>query len=148
IKIKVNDENALDAVSHVGQFCEQPLIIDANEAFKDVERCIYFLERIKKRHIEFIEQPMAASMVDESIYLKKYSPFTLFADESITNEADFSQLRRMFDGVNMKLMKAGGYLNGIKLLKEAKKAGMKTMIGCMVETTLGISSAMHLCSLA
>ena len=40
------------------------------------------------------------------------------------------------------------YMNGIRLLKEAKKAGMKTMIGCMVETTLGISSALHLCSLA
>jgi L-Ala-D/L-Glu epimerase len=148
IKIKVNEENALDAVTNLSQFCEQPLIIDANEAFKDVERCIYFLERIKKRHIEFIEQPLPSSMVDESLYLKKYSPFTLFADESITNEADFSLLRKMFDGINMKLMKAGGYLNGIRLLKEAKKAGMKTMIGCMVETTLGISSAMHLCSLA
>jgi L-alanine-DL-glutamate epimerase-like enolase superfamily enzyme len=148
IKVKVNDENALDAVSNLSQFCEQPLIIDANEAFKDVERCIYFLERIKKRHIEFIEQPMPSSMTEESIYLKKYSPFTLFADESITNDADFSLLRKMFDGVNMKLMKAGGYANGIRLLKEAKKAGMKTMIGCMVETTLGISSAMHLCSLA
>src|SRR5438552_5603192 len=87
-------------------------------------------------------------MVDESLYLKKYSPFTLFADESITTEADFSLLRKMFDGINMKLMKAGGYLNGIRLLKEAKKAGMKTMIGCMVETTLGISSGMNLCSLA
>jgi L-alanine-DL-glutamate epimerase-like enolase superfamily enzyme len=148
IKIKVNDENALDAVSHLSQFCEQPLIIDANEAFKDVEQCIYFLERIKKRHIKFIEQPLPSSMIEESLYLKKYSPFTLFADESITNEADFSLLRKLFDGINMKLMKAGGYMNGIRLLKEAKKAGMKTMIGCMVETTLGISSALHLCSLA
>jgi L-Ala-D/L-Glu epimerase len=148
IKIKVNDENAVDAVTHLSQFCEQPLIVDANEAFKDVEQCIYFLERIKKRHIEFIEQPLSSAMVDESIYLKKHSPFTLFADESITNEADFSFLGQMFDGINMKLMKAGGYLNGIRLLREAKQAGLKTMIGCMVETTLGISSAMHLCSLA
>jgi L-alanine-DL-glutamate epimerase-like enolase superfamily enzyme len=148
IKIKVNNENALDVVSHLSQICEQPLIIDANEAFQDVEQCIYFLERIKKRHIEFIEQPLSSSMVDESIYLKRYSPFTLFADESITSEADFTLLRKMFDGINMKLMKAGGYLNGINLLREARKAGMKTMIGCMVETTLAISSAMNLCSLA
>jgi L-Ala-D/L-Glu epimerase len=147
IKIKVNDENALDAVTHLSQFCEQPLIVDANEAFKDVERCIYFFERIKKRHIEFIEQPLPSSMTEESVYLKKYSPFALFADESITNEADFSQLRQMFDGINVKLMKAAGYFNGIRLLKEAKKAGMKTMVGCMVETTLGIFSAMNLCSL-
>ncbi|MFN5885479.1 MAG: dipeptide epimerase, partial [Bacteroidota bacterium] len=47
---------------------------------------------------------------------------------------------------NMKLMKAGGYLNGLYLLKEARRHGMKTMVGCMVETSLGISSAMQLCN--
>ena len=58
------------------------------------------------------------------------------------------ELRLMFDGINVKLMKAGGYLNALRLLKEAKAAGMKTMIGCMVETTLAISSGLNLCSLA
>jgi L-alanine-DL-glutamate epimerase-like enolase superfamily enzyme len=91
---------------------------------------------------------MPSSLTEESVYLKKYAPFPLFADESITAEADFSVLKKMFDGVNVKLMKAGGYLNGIRLLREAKKQNMQTMIGCMVETTLGISSAMNLCSLA
>ena len=82
------------------------------------------------------------------MYLKKYSPFVLFGDESITDEADFMLLPKMFDGINVKLMKAGGYLNAVRLLKEAKKAGMKTMIGCMVETTLAISSGLNLCALA
>ena len=48
----------------------------------------------------------------------------------------------------MKLMKAGGYLNGIRILREARTHKLKTMIGCMVETTLGISSALNLSSLA
>jgi L-Ala-D/L-Glu epimerase len=148
IKIKVNQENALEAVSHVSQLCKQPLIVDANEAFADVSQCINLLEKIKKKNIEFIEQPLSSTMIEESVYLKKHSPLPLFADESITNEANFSLLKEMFDGVNIKLMKAGGYLNGRRLLKEAKKSGLKTMIGCMVETTLAISSAMHLCSLA
>jgi L-alanine-DL-glutamate epimerase-like enolase superfamily enzyme len=148
IKIKVNEEEGQEAVNHLSSFCEQPLIVDANEAFKDVEQCIFFLEKIKKKNIELIEQPMPSSMPDEMLYLKKYSPFKLFADESITSNADFSLLKKMFDGVNIKLMKAGGYLNGVDLLKEAKANGMQTMIGCMVETTLGISSGMNLCSLA
>jgi L-alanine-DL-glutamate epimerase-like enolase superfamily enzyme len=87
-------------------------------------------------------------MINESIYLKKHFPFTLFADESVTDKADFSQLKLMFDGINVKLMKAGGYFNALQLLKGAKANKLKTMIGCMVETTLGISSGMHLCSLA
>src|SRR5207237_992157 len=72
----------------------------------------------------------------------------LFADESITNDADFSLLKEMFNGVNIKLMKAGSYYNSIRLLKEAKANNLQTMIGCMVETTLGITSAMNLCSVA
>ncbi len=148
IKIKINAESGSEAIDYISRFCSQPLIIDANEAYNDVEACIYFFEKIKKKNIEFIEQPMPASMIEESVYLKKYSPFKLFADESITNEADFSVLKKMFDGINIKLMKAGGYYNSIRLLREAKKNNMQTMIGCMVETTLGISSAMNLSSLA
>jgi L-alanine-DL-glutamate epimerase-like enolase superfamily enzyme len=148
IKIKVNADEMYDAVSYLSTFCSQPLIVDANEAFTDVDHCIRTLEKIKKKKIEFIEQPMPAAMVNESVYLKKYSPFTLFGDESITDEADFSLLPKMFDGINVKLMKAGGYLNAVRILKEAKKAGMKTMIGCMVETTLAISSGLNLCALS
>jgi len=148
IKIKVNADEMLDAVSYLSTFSNQQVIIDANEAFTDVEHCIRTLEKIKKNKIEFIEQPMPDYMKEESIYLKKYSPFLLFGDESITDEADFTLLQRMFDGVNVKLMKAGGYLNALRLLKEAKKAQMKTMIGCMVETTLAISSGLNLCALA
>lgn len=148
IKIKVNAEEMTDAVNYLSTFCGQPLIVDANEAFRDVEQCIRTLEKIKKAKIEFIEQPMPSAMMEESAYLKKYSPFVLFADESVTDEADFGELKRMFDGINVKLMKAGGYLNAAKLLKEARKNNMKTMIGCMVETTLAISSGLHLCALA
>ena len=147
IKIKIDAESGTDAIDFVTRFCSQPLMVDANEAFADVDACICFLEKIKKNKIEFIEQPMPSAMIDESIYLKKYSPFRLFGDESIITEADFSLLKKMFDGVNIKLMKAGGYFNGIHLLKEARKQKMQTMIGCMVETSLGISSAMNLCSL-
>ncbi len=148
IKIKIDAESGFDAIEYLSRFCSQSIIADANEAFRDVEDCIYFFEKIKKRNIELMEQPMPSSMQEESVYLKKYSPFKLFGDESITSEADFSLLRKMFDGVNIKMMKAGGYLNAIRLLQQAKEQNMQTMIGCMVETTLGISSAMNLCALA
>ncbi len=148
IKIKVNAEEMTDAVKYLSSFCGQSLIVDANEAFLDVEQCIHTIEKIRKAKIEFMEQPMPSTMVEESMYLKKHSPFTLFADESVTDEADFSLLKRMFDGINVKLMKAGGYMNAMRQLNEAKANNMKTMIGCMVETTLAISSGLNLCSLA
>ena len=147
IKLKINSENAFESLKHLLTFCTNPVMIDANESFTDVEECIHWLEKIRKLPLVLVEQPMPASMTEESEYMKKYCSFPLFGDESMTDHADFSKLKKSFDGVNMKLMKSGGYLNGIRLLQEARKSGLKTMIGCMVETTLGISSAMNLCSL-
>ena len=148
LKIKVNAEEMSECIRHLSSFTGQPLLIDANEAFTDVDVCIHSLEKIRKNNIELVEQPMPAGMDEESVYLKKYSPFPLFADESVRDAADFTTLKKMFDGANIKLMTAGGYRNAIRLLNEARECGMKTMIGCMVETTLGISSGLNLCSLA
>jgi L-alanine-DL-glutamate epimerase-like enolase superfamily enzyme len=148
IKLKVNNEIAFESLKYLLTFCSSPVMVDANESFNDVDPCIYWLEKIRTYPIVFVEQPLPSNMYEESVYLKKYSPLPLFADESMTDHADFDKLKKAFDGVNMKLMKAGGFMNGIRLLKEARSAGMKTMIGCMVETSLGISSAMKLCSLA
>lgn len=148
VKLKVNTELAEDLVRQLCGFSNQRVLLDANEAFTDVEECIRFLERIRKLPLELVEQPLPSSMEDEARYLKNYCPFPLFADEAITHDTDVARLKDSYDGVNMKLMKAGGYETGLHILRAAKKLGMQTMIGCMVETSLGISSAMHLCGLA
>ncbi len=146
IKIKVNREKGFDTIKEVSKYIPQPLMVDANEDWKNVEDLIRFMEQVKKINIRFIEQPLPSSHNEEYMYLKKYSLFELMADESIIATADFGLLKKQFDGVNMKLMKAGGYLNGLSILNAARKNGMKIMIGCMIETSLGISSAMHLCN--
>lgn len=144
LKIKVNQENALDMVNEVAKNTNQKLRVDGNEGWTDVNELISFLEKIKNLNIEFIEQPMPSKFVEEYKLLKKNCPFDLIADESIEDQADFELLKTQFHGVNMKLMKAGGYINGIKILNNAKKHNMKTMIGCMIETSLGIYSAYNL----
>ncbi|HRH64941.1 MAG TPA: dipeptide epimerase [Bacteroidia bacterium] len=148
VKLKINADEGYEMTRYLASFCVQKIMIDANEAFSDPEQCIYFLEKIKKLPIELVEQPLPSGKDEEGRYMKNYCPFPLFADESITHAAEFGSLKDAFDGVNIKLMKAGGYRNGISLLTQAKKQGMRTMIGCMVETTLGISSGMQLCALA
>ncbi|WP_026462734.1 dipeptide epimerase [Adhaeribacter aquaticus] len=145
IKVKVNEEEGLDLIKQVAGVCHRPLIIDANEAWTDPEKLLVFLEKLKQYNIAFVEQPMPASSTDEYVHLHKHSPYNLFADESVTNQIEVEVLKKQFHGVNMKLMKAGGYLNGLRILEQAKAAGLKTMVGCMVETSLGIWSAMQLC---
>ena len=146
LKIKVNAETAGELLYELNRISKQPLIIDGNETWKNPDEVLTFMQSLKPYNIAIIEQPMPSSMVDEYIYLKPKSPFTLVADESICADADFEKLKTQFHGVNMKLMKAGGYLNGLRILNEAVKHGMHTMVGCMVETSLGISSAFHLCA--
>ncbi len=144
LKIKIDQESGRDLIEEVSKFTQQPLRIDANEAWQDVDSLLVFMENFKKINIEFFEQPLPSILKEEYKYLKKHCPYELIADESVTNNFDPEEIAHQFHGINMKLMKAGGYLNGIKILQDSKKQGLKTMIGCMVETSLGIFSAINL----
>ncbi|RDC64834.1 dipeptide epimerase [Adhaeribacter pallidiroseus] len=146
LKVKVNQTDALALVQATAAVSTRPLIIDGNEAWNNPEEVLVFLHQLKGLPVVFIEQPLPAYKTDEYRYLKKHSPYPVFADESVTDQPDFSMLRDQFHGVNMKLMKAGGYLNGLRILQETQAQGLLPMIGCMVETSLGIWSAMQLCA--
>ncbi len=146
LKIKVNAETADELLHEVNRVTKQPLIIDGNEAWKDPDAVLAFMETLRPCNVALMEQPMPAGMEAEYKYLKPQSPYLLFGDESICDEMEVESIAQQFHGVNMKLMKAGGYLNGLRILNETVKHNLQTMIGCMVETTLGISSAIHLCA--
>ncbi|MBC7389561.1 MAG: dipeptide epimerase [Opitutaceae bacterium] len=148
IKIKVNSENLVPFVAETRRHLDNSLIIDANEAYTDPDSFLRDIELLDDPNLEFIEQPFPATSKEEYLYLKKVTRHLIFADESITNQADFELIKECFHGVNIKLMKAGGFLNGIQLLRDAKSHGLKTMVGCMVETGLGISGGYCLSSLA
>jgi L-alanine-DL-glutamate epimerase-like enolase superfamily enzyme len=123
-------------------------MIDANEAWTNVEALIAFIESIEKLPILFVEHPMPAALEAEYRHLKKHSKLPIMADESVLAEPNFDAIAQQFHGVNMKLMKAGSYQNGVRILQEARKRNMLCMVGCMVESTLGIKSAWDLCALA
>ena len=145
IKVKVNKDEGYDAIREISKLTNSQLMIDGNECWTDVEELIRFMEKLKPFPVLFMEQPMPVFEEEEYIHLKKHSPLPLMADESCTQHPDMDLLQKQFHGINMKLMKAGGYLQGIKILNEARARGLKTMIGCMVETRIGIASAMNVC---
>ena len=147
IKIKVNADNATEFVKEISKHTQAKLRVDGNEAWSDYDRYKKFEESIKDCNIQFIEQPFKSTMVDEYIRLKPDSLFEIMADESIEQTVDFDSLQKQFHSINVKLMKAGGYYKAIVLLTEARSRGLKTMLGCMIETSLGISCALHLSSL-
>ncbi len=146
LKLKVNASNAVEAFEAISKVAHQPIMVDGNETWQNPDEVIKFIHAIDNSKLQFIEQPMPASQVEAYQYLKPKASVEIIADESVTNNADMSVLKSQFHGINMKLMKAGGYLQGIEILNAARANGLKTMIGCMVETSIGISSAMHLCA--
>ena len=96
------------------------------------------------RGVVFIEQPMPKAQLDDTAWLRERSPLPLIADENCQRLADIAALRGVFDGINIKLMKCTGLREAHQMIVLARALGMKTMLGCMTETSCAISAAAQL----
>jgi L-Ala-D/L-Glu epimerase len=144
LKIKVGlktDEETLDAVRSV---TKKPLRVDANEGWTDREEAVRKINWLEKLGVEFIEQPMPAAMQDDIRWVRSKVHIPIIADEACLHPGDIPRLREAYDGVNIKLMKCGGMLEAFRMIQIAKSLGMKTMLGCMIESSIGVTAAAHL----
>lgn len=142
LKIKVDAETGSDMLAEIKKHTNQKLRVDANEGWKDLGQFMKFQDGLKGMNIELIEQPFPSSMILEYKELKKHTPYVLLADESIEDVGDFSSLSEQFHAVNIKLMKTGSLIKARDLLLKAKAHNMTSMMGCMIETSIGISYGM------
>jgi L-alanine-DL-glutamate epimerase-like enolase superfamily enzyme len=150
LKIKVgvpDDQLNLQAVREAAP--NKPIRVDANEGWKTKEQALERIEWLAKDgKVQFIEQPMpATTSVSDWVWLKQRSPLPIFGDESYHSAGDISKAAECFHGVNVKLVKTGGISGGLEALRAARKAGLKTMTGCMIESSVLISGAAHLAAL-
>ncbi len=141
------DKTNLQALRSVAP--SKPLRVDANEGWKTKEHALEMIEWLATdKFIQFVEQPMpAAAPVRDWAWLKQRSPLPIFGDESYHLATDAARCAECFHGVNIKLAKAGGVSSGLAALRAARAAGLKTMLGCMIETSVLISAAAHLAEL-
>jgi L-alanine-DL-glutamate epimerase-like enolase superfamily enzyme len=144
LKIKVggrNDEDIIDAVRSV---TDKPIRVDANEGWTDRETAVKKIEWMGSRGVEFVEQPMPAKMLEETAWLRQRVDIPLIADEAVINTSDIASLAQVYDGINIKLMKAGGIREALNMIRAARDVGLKIMIGCMIESSVAITAAAHL----
>ena len=125
-----------------------PLTVDANEAWTDPERAAAAIRWMEDRGVLLVEQPLPAGDLEGARALKKRVAMPLFADEAALVAADLDRIRGVFDGVNVKVQKAGGLRAARRMIARARALGMRVMIGCMLETSIGITAAAHLAPLA
>lgn len=150
LKIKVGvpgDRENMQAVRDIAP--AKTVRVDANEGWKTKEQALEMIEWLAQdKYVEYVEQPMpAATPTADWAWLKARSPLPVYADESYHTAADAPRCAECFHGVNIKLVKTGGISGGFEALSTARKLGLKTMIGCMIESSVLISAAAHLAEL-
>lgn len=136
LKVKMGTDYDKDIINAIRQHTDKPVLVDANEGWKSVEQAMDMITYLYHQNVFVIEQPMPASCISEMSELKKKSPIPLFADESITGKESLQELSRQFHGINIKLMKTGGISTSLKIIHNARKVGLKVMVGCMIESAI------------
>jgi L-Ala-D/L-Glu epimerase len=144
LKIKVGldkDESTLEAVRSA---TKKPLRLDANEGFKSKEEAVRKINWLESLGAEFIEQPMPAHLHEEARWIRSKVHIPVLADEAALRAEDIPKIADSYDGVVIKLDKTGGILGAMRMIQVAKAHRMKTMLGCMISSSVSITAAAHL----
>lgn len=142
-KIKLGTSRDVQIIRALREKSRAVFRVDANCAWSAKET-IENAKALKPLGVEFIEQPMAADLWEEMKEVYSHSVLPLMADESCLVPSDVAKCVGHFHGINIKLTKCGGLTPALEMIKEAKSLGLKVMVGCMTESTVGISAIAQL----
>ena len=132
-----------DIMSEIRRHTDKVIRIDANEGWEQ-ETALDLTKWLADQNVEFVEQPFPADQLDQTATLKKKSPLDIYADENSLDSADIPEIAHAFDGINIKLMKCGSLEEGKRMINLARFHELKIMLGCMVESSVGITAAAQL----
>ncbi|TWT59298.1 dipeptide epimerase [Allorhodopirellula solitaria] len=138
-KIKLGTPDDLAIVRELREHTSAAFRVDANCGWT-VEQTIRYAPQMAELGVEFIEQPLPAADRDGAAEVRHGSALPIIADESCVVEDDVQHCIGRFDGINIKLTKCGGMAPARRMIDHAKSAGMKVMMGCMTESSVGISA--------
>jgi L-Ala-D/L-Glu epimerase len=148
LKVKLGRENDEEIIRVVRSASDKPIRVDANEGWPDKETAIRKIEWLERHGVELVEQPLPRQLTDETRWLKERTRLPLIADEAVHSSRDIPAIAHAYSGINIKIMKAGGVIEALRMFRLAEKFGLDAMLGCMIETSVAITAAVHLQSLA
>jgi L-alanine-DL-glutamate epimerase-like enolase superfamily enzyme len=140
-KIKVGGKDDRKIIEGIRAVTDKPLRADANEGWKTKEEALEMINWMAGLGVELVEQPMPAAMLRDYEWLKERAKLPVFADESLMKASDIPRIAPYFHGLNIKLMKCGGIQEAVRMAAMARALGLRLMLGCMIESSLGISAA-------
>ena len=142
-KIKLGTDRDLEIVRELRKHTTATFRVDANCGWT-AEQTIAFSPQLKELGVEFIEQPLKADRWDELRRVREQSALPIIADESCIVESDVARCDGVFHGINIKLVKCGGLTPARRMIAEARRLGLSVMVGCMTESSVGISAIAQL----
>ncbi len=148
LKVKVGAPGDRELIDAVRSVTSKPLRVDANEGWRSREEAIGQLRWLEGAGVELVEQPLPAGRLDDVAWLRERTSIPLYADEDLREDPDLARIARAYDGINVKLMKCGGLRQARKIIGAAREHGLKVMVGCMIETSVGISAAAQIAPMA
>ncbi|MBP6795774.1 MAG: dipeptide epimerase [Saprospiraceae bacterium] len=138
-KIKLGTDHDMEIMKAIRAHTDKPLKVDANGGW-NVKQTIEYSKVLKDLNVEYIEQPLTMDQVMHMDKLFENTALPLYADESCHTPADIDSCIGKFHGINIKLMKCGGLTPALEMIGLARQKNLQIMIGCMTETSIGISA--------
>ena len=142
-KIKLGTDDDVNIIKELRRHTEAIFRIDANCAWTAKET-IANAPQLKDLGVEFLEQPLRANDWEGMEKVMHQCVLPVIADESCIIESDVEKCALHFNGINIKLTKCGGLTPARRMIKKAKSMGLKVMVGCMTESSVGISAIAQL----
>ena len=146
VKVGVNPSEDVERIKRIREAVgsEIQIRIDANQGWKPKE-AIDVLKKIEKYNVQFVEQPVKAEDIKGLATVRKNSSIPVMADETVHSPEDALKVIKAeaVDLINIKLMKSGGIWKAMKIAAIAEAAKIPCMVGCMGESNLGITAAVH-----
>ena len=147
LKVKLGTPtNDKKIIKQIRKFTNKIIRVDANEGW-DFDTAIEMCNWLADHNVEFVEQPFPAEDLEKTKKLTELSPLDIYADENSRFSSDIIKIKDSFNGINIKLMKCGSIEEALEMVMLAKNYNLKIMLGCMVETSVGITAAASIASL-
>jgi len=148
LKIKLGTRNDKEIISTIRKLTDKPLFVDVNQGWADKYFALDMISWLADQNIILVEQPLPKEKIEDTKWLVERSPLPIIADEAVQGPEDLEEIRDLYSGINIKLMKSGGIRQAYKMIQRAKELNLKIMLGCMTETSCAITAASHLAPLA
>ena len=143
IKLGINEQYDKNIIKLIRKETDKIIRVDANEGW-DLDTGKKMCKWLADHNVEFVEQPFKAQNLGDTAKLRDVSPLPLIADENSIKSSNIPDIAHAFDGINIKLMKCGSLFEAKKMIDLARKYDMKIMLGCMVESSIGITAMSNL----